>query len=67
MFYAVMEVLGEHSIILGLSYGAYLVSLNQGFSIGSLTAFAFYIGFTGAGIIMLFTSYTETKKSLGVY
>ncbi|OMJ88716.1 hypothetical protein SteCoe_9258 [Stentor coeruleus] len=65
--HGLMEGLGQNALLWCIGYGAYLVSIDSGLSIGKLTAFAMYSMYSGLGFRLLSTGYTEMKKVSGIY
>ncbi len=64
---AIIEMLGQGSILWILGYGAILISQGAALSVGSLTAFAVYSIYAGMGFRLLASGYTEIKKISGIY
>jgi len=64
---SMMECLGQNAVIWVIGYGAYIVSLDNGMDVGTLTAFAMYSGYMGMGFRLLASGFTEFKKASAVY
>jgi ABC-type multidrug transport system fused ATPase/permease subunit len=65
--HGIMEGLGQNSLLWCIGYGAYLISIDSGLSMGKLTAFALYSMYSGLGFRLLASGYTELKKVSGIY
>lgn len=66
-FYAIMEFLGENSVIWSAGYGVYLLHTTPYLTIGKLTAFGTYGVYTSMGFNLMVTGYTEIIKASGLY
>jgi ATP-binding cassette subfamily B protein len=66
-FFAVMEFLGENTVIWGLGYGVYLMQSDPLLNIGKLTAFATYAVYAGMGYRLLADSLSEVIKASSLY
>jgi len=62
-----MEGLGQNAMLWCIGYGAYLISMDSGLTLGKLTAFAMYSMYSGLGFRLLASGYAELKKVSGVY
>lgn len=62
-----MEGLGQNAMLWCIGYGAYLISIDSGLTLGKLTAFAMYSMYSGLGFRLLASGYAELKKVSGVY
>lgn len=65
--HSLIEGLGQNAVLWCIGYGAYLISINSGLSLGKLTAFAMYSMYSGLGFRLLASGYTELKKVSGIY
>jgi ABC-type multidrug transport system fused ATPase/permease subunit len=65
--HGLIEGLGQNAILWCIGYGAYLISIDSGLSLGKLTAFAMYSMYSGLGFRLLSSGYTELKKVSGIY
>ena len=65
--HGLIEGLGQNAVLWCIGYGAYLISIDSGLSLGKLTAFAMYSMYTGLGFRLLASGYTELKKVSGIY
>ena len=63
----IMEGFGQNSMLWCIGYGAYLISIDSGLTLGKLTAFAMYSMYSGLGFRLLASGYAEMKKISGVY
>jgi ABC-type multidrug transport system fused ATPase/permease subunit len=63
----IMEGFGQNSMLWCIGYGAYLITIDSGLTVGKLTAFAMYSMYSGMGFRLLASGYTEMKKISGVY
>ena len=65
--HSLIEGLTQNAVLWCIGYGAYLISINSGLSLGKLTAFAMYSMYSGMGFRLLASGYTEIKKVSGIY
>ena len=66
-FYAIMEFLGENTVIWSAGYGVYLMHTTPYLTIGKLTAFGTYGVYTSMGFRLMVSGYTEIMKAAGLY
>lgn len=62
-----MEGLGQNAMLWCIGYGAYLISVDSGLTLGKLTAFAMYSMYSGLGFRLLASGYAELMKVSGIY
>lgn len=63
----IMEGLGQNAMLWCIGYGAYLITVDSGLTLGKLTAFAMYSMYSGLGFRLLASGYAELKKVSGIY
>ena len=66
-FFAIMEFLGENTVIWGLGYGVYIMQGDPSLDIGKLTAFATYAVYAGMGYRLLTDALSEVVKATSLY
>ena len=66
-FYAIMEFLGENTVIVSAGFAVYLLHNSPFLTLGKLTAFATYGVYTGNGFTQMVSGYTEILKGSGLF